>query len=879
MHKIVNWLRCPQVWGFFVSVAVMALVALAFFYPDNFEGNALQQHDIQQGMANGHEAALYLQQTGEKALWTNSLMSGMPTFQISPSYWTSSLYGWINKAYGLWLPMPSNFLFMMMMGFFILLYCLKMRWPYALIGAIAWGFSSYFVIIIGAGHIWKFMALTYVPPTIGGLFLCYRGRYLLGGSLAALFAMMQLASNHPQMSYYFAFVMVALVLAFLAGAIKRRQFKQWGIASAVTVAAGLLAVGANLPSLYNTYEYSKETKRSQSELTPLQRSDEGAAADRPTGGLPKKEILAWSYGTGETFSLLVPNVRGGASAKPVGGRMAPMTMDKVDGAEKAPMDVAAITVGDEHGNPRRMPVLQYFSQYFNDSEGTNGPVYVGALVLALFFMGCLIVRGPVKWALVAVTALSVVLAWGYNCEWLSDLMIYHFPMYSKFRAVESILVIAEFTIPLLAIMGLYQFMTDKDKASSPRWMYAFAFCGAICLLAVVAPGVFGSAITEQDQSMAGQLAQYSPGFNVQRFYAFLEGLRHGMVRSDAWRSLFFVGAGFCLLWLSSRGGIKAGYALLGIGALVLCDLYTVDKRYVSAESFVPAYAAKTSSDPFAPDAIDRQILADTDLSYRVMDIPAFGSATRSYHHKMVGGYHAAKLNRFEDLIQRALAPTLSSGYVEPLRIDSVAAKFPTENQAAISALRSSYRVLDMLNARYIITGDDKQPLVLNPYALGNAWLVGDLKYADNADSEMQALLSIDPASEAVADAKFRPILGDEGAQPLDSADNIALVSYAPDRLVYSAKTAGDALAVFSEIYFPWGWHATVDGEPAPIARVDYTLRALRLPAGEHTVEMWFSPASLKVTEGISCACIIAIYLAFVLALALEARRRRKELSC
>ena len=870
-----NWLKMPQVWGFFVSVAVMAAVSVAFFYPDNFDGNSLQQHDIQQGTANGQEIAMYQQQTGTLALWTNALMSGMPTFQIAPSYGSTHLYYWINNVYGLWLPLPSNLLFMMMLGFLIMLYCMKVKWPYALIGALAWGLSSYFVIIIGAGHIWKFMALTYIPPTIGGLVLCYRGKYLAGAAFTALFAMMQLASNHPQMSYYFGFVMFAIAVAYLVMAIRSRKAAQWAIATGVAICAGVVAAGANLPSLYNTYMYSKETKRSQSELVDNYGNTANAQAERPTGGLPKNEILGWSYGTGETFSLLVPNVRGGGSAKPVGGRMAALSMADVDGAEKAPISAVTLDVG----GGQRMPLLPYFSQYFNDSEGTNGPVYAGALVMALFLMGCLIVRGPLKWALVAVTVLSVMLAWGYNCQWVSDLMIYHFPLYNKFRAVESILVIAEFTIPLLAVLGLCRFMEGENgKDSRSRlWMTAFGVCAAICLLAILAPGIFGSAITSQDRNMAAQLAEYAPGFTPQRLFSVLEDLRHSMVRADAWRSLLLVAAGFCLLWLYRRGTLKRGYALLGIGALVVCDLYTADKRYVSSESFVPAIA-QTTANPFAPDDIDRQILADKDLSYRVMDIPGFGSATRSYHHKMVGGYHAAKLNRYEDLIQNALAPALSTGYIDALRSDSVVESLPADRRQMAKDLQSSYRVMDMLNARYIITGDKNQPLVFNPNALGNAWLVGSLRYVDSPRAEMNALLGLDPATEAVADVKFNKELGSDGIQPLDSADRITLTAYAPDRLTYRASTAGGALAVFSEIFFPWGWHATIDGEEAPIGRVDYTLRAMRLPAGEHTVEMWFKPESVEVTEGIAYACILLIYLSAIAAVALELTRRRKELS-
>ena len=401
MHKIKAYFARPQVWGFFVSIAVMAIISLAFFYPDNFEGNSLRQPDMQQGAANGHEAAVYEAQTGEKALWTNSLFGGMPTFQISPSYPSNSLFTWINTVYGLWLPAPSNLLFMMMMGFLLLLYALRLRWYYALIGAVAWGFSSYFVIIIGAGHIWKFLALTYIPPTIAGLILLYRGRRMAGAAMLSLFAMLQLNANHPQMTYYFGLVMAIIAICYLIDAIRGRRVRAWLVASAIALGCGALAIGANLPSLYNTYEYSKETKRAASELTaPAQEADE--TADRPTGGLPKADIVGWSYGRAEMFTLLVPNVRGGASARPEGGSMQHMSLAKLPGA------------ADYADNQSTSMLLEYLTQYFNNSEGTNGPVYVGALVFVFFLIGCFTVRGPVKWALVASTVLSVLLALGYN---------------------------------------------------------------------------------------------------------------------------------------------------------------------------------------------------------------------------------------------------------------------------------------------------------------------------------------------------------------------------------------------------------------------------------------------------------------------------------
>ncbi len=867
--------RRPQVWGFFVSVAVMAIISLAFFYPDNFESNSLRQPDMQQGAANGHEAAVYEAETGEKALWTNSLFGGMPTFQISPSYPSNSLFTWINTVYGLWLPAPSNLLFMMMMGFLLLLFALKMRWYYALIGAVAWGFSSYFVIIIGAGHIWKFLALSYVPPTIAGFILLYRGRRLTGAALLGVFAMLQLNANHPQMTYYFGLTMAIMAVAYLVEAIRMKRLPRWFAATGIAVGVGLLALGANAPSLYNTYEYSKETKRATSELTPLE-SAAATSSERPTGGLPKSDIVSWSYGRAEMFSLMVPNVRGGASARPEQGAMQHMSLAKLDGAAKY-ADNASTSM-----------LLQYLTQYFNNSEGTNGPVYVGVLIVVFFILGCFIVRGPLKWALVAATVMSILLSLGANLEWLTDLMIYHFPMYSKFRAVESILVVAEFCMPLLAILALAQLLRDGAgawKKYKTALCVSFGFPALVALVAVVFPGAFGAAINDSDRMYSEQLQQQVAEYYrqsgvpdsqiAQAVYDFslanpanveaVSDLRFGLVRGDGWRSLLILALGAAVLALFYSGKARRSVAVAGIGVLVLADLYTVDKRYVSHSSFGPA--DEGGEIVFTPDAIDNAILADKDGEYRVFDIPGFYGADRSYFHHTLGGYHAAKLRRYEDLIQRKLAPVLRYGYMpgDPVLDDPRVAEIAGD-------LRTGYRVADMLNARYVITGDGEQPLVQNPDALGNAWLVDDIVWVDGADAEMAALdaSTLDFGRQAVADRRFAGVLPEEPS--LAPGDTIYMTSYSPNELKYHVATANGGVGVFSEIYFPWGWKATVDGQPAELARVNYVLRAMALPAGSHEVTMRFEPASIRTTASVAYACVTLIYLLLAAAVFREGRR-------
>lgn len=837
MENIKQFLRSRGFIGTLISIALIAVISLAYFYPDAMQGNVLRQHDTRQGLAIGHEAEAFREATGETTRWTNSLFSGMPTFQIAPSYPSDALFSWVNTLMGLGLPSPANLVAMMAVGFFILLMVMRMRWYVALIGAVAYAFSSYFIIIIGAGHIWKFVTLAYVPPTIAGVMLAYRGRYIAGGALAAFFAMMQIASNHVQMTYYFMFVIAGIVIAYLVKAIRGHHTSRWLIATATLAVAGALAVGANLPSLYNTYEYSKSTMRGgHSELS----RSEGGQASASTG-LDRDYITQYSYGTSETFSLLIPNVKGGASMKPEKGS------NKILDLASLPEATAMIAEGKI--SPQEAQYLENMSQYFGEPEGTNGPVYVGALIVALFLLGCAIVRGPLKWALVILTILSILLALGRNCMWLTDMMIDYMPMYSKFRTVESILVIAEFTMPLLAAMALQKVVTEPNAMARFRkpLLWSFGIVLGLCLIGIIFPGFYGSAIGGNDRQIDAiitrSLAAQGYGADVQqmfslnnpRIYDAIETLRHSMVSADALRSFLFTAAGFIVLLLFMRRKIGVAVTVTLIGFVVAGDLFTVNKRYLDSESFVPR--ALAAGDPFPMTDADRKILADTSANYRVMDIPRFWQADPSYRHKTIGGYHAAKLTRYQDLIDRHLTHFLDGSQTD-----------------------ADWNVLDMLNARYVI--DHQGEVLFNDEALGNGWLVDRVNYVDGADAEMNALSTIDPAITAVADRSFESVLGKSA--PRTPGDTIFLTSYAPNRLTYHANTNHGGVAVFSEVFFPWGWKATVDGTPAPIGRVNYVLRAMQLAPGSHTIEMVFDPDSLKATTTTAYISIIIIYLALLL---------------
>ena len=828
-----------------VSVAVIAALSIAFFHPDAMQGNVLRQHDMQQGVAIGQEAKAFHEATGETTRWTNSLFSGMPTFQISPSYPSNSLFSWINTVMGLGLPSPANILAMMMLGFFILLLAMKMRWWVALMGAVAYGFSSYFIILIGAGHIWKFITLAYIPPTIAGIVLAYRGRWLLGSAVAALFAMMQIASNHVQMTYYFLFVVVGFVVVYLIDAIREKQVRRWSIATGCLAVAAVLAVTANLPSLYNTYEYSKETMRGgHSELT---RETDTAKA---TSGLDRDYITQYSYQPSETFTLLVPNLKGGASVKPEQGGFKMLTLDAVPDATKNLDEI-------------EKQYLQYMGQYFGDPEGTNGPVYVGALIFALFVLGCIVCKGPMKWMLVVLTLLSVGLAWGRHMMWLTNLFIDYMPMYAKFRTVESILVIAEFTMPLLAMMALQKVLTAKREDVRRLYLkpvcWAFGITIGLCLIGLLAPSIYGDMISDNDREIDSMISQQllSQGYDQAtadtfslrspRIYEAVTSARASLVQADSLRSLAIVAAGLLLLLLFLYGKAKMALVAAGSVILVVIDLFTVNKRYLDHNSFVPQRL--TTGAPIAMTNADRQILQDTAMNYRVLDVPRFYSADPSYYHKTLGGYHAAKLTRYQDLIDVHLG------------------HFPSGTADSVDV-----EVASMLNARYVAM--DENTAVPNPEAYGNAWLVDKVEYVADPDNEMAALSYIDLRNQAVADAKFSEILG--VSQPKTPGDTIFETSYAPNRLTYHARTAKGGVAVFSEVYFPWGWQVTVDGQPATLGRVNYVLRALRLPAGDHTIVMTFDPPSLYTTVTLAYIAVILIYAALITAIAIAFVRRDKK---
>lgn len=812
-----------------IAILAFVLLSFAYFFPADMEGRILFQHDSVAGVGAGQESKEYLERTGERTRWTNAIFGGMPTYQMSPSYDSTKVLNWAEKLYRLYLPDYVMLTFMMMIGFYLLLRAFGLSVWLASLGGIVWAFSSYFFILISAGHIWKFITLAYVPPTIAGVVLAYRKKYLLGGVVTAFFIALQILSNHIQMSYYFMFVILFMVVAYFADAYQKKELPHFFKASAVLVLGAAVGACINLSNLYHTYEYSKETMRGKSEL-----KQEVAAAKQTSSGLDRDYITAWSYGIGETWSLLVPNVKGGSSSA-------------ILSQSKAAMEKA---------NPMYGSVYSQFPQYFGDQPWTAGPVYVGAFVLFLFVLGCFIVKGPLKWALLGATVFSILLSWGKNLMGLTDFFIDYVPLYNKFRAVSSILVIAEFTIPLLAVLALKEIVGKpavlKEKESRTALFISLALTAGVALLLAVAPGMlFSDFVTPREMAA---LQQGLPQEHLMPLVSNMTEMREAIVASDAWRSFFIIVIGCVLLFLYQQQKLKASLMVAGVTLLCLADMWTVNKRYLNDDLFVPK---SQRTEAFVKTQADEIILQDTAQNYRVLNFVGFPGNTfnennTAYWHKSVGGYHAAKLRRYQEMIDHHIMPEMEATYREVAqasgRMDSVDA--------------SKFRVLNMLNTKYFIfpAGKDGQPVpVVNPYAYGNAWFVDRVQYVKDANEEIAALNTVVPTETAVVDAKFKDALTGWSEGHKDAESVVQLTSYEPNRLTYHVSSAKGGVVVFSEIYYP-GWQATIDGAPVDIARADYILRAMHVPSGSHTIEMWFEPQSIRVTETIAYVALALLVI-------------------
>ena len=826
--------RLKTYWPDLLVVVLFAVISFAYFFPADLDGRILYRHDASAGRGAGQEVSEYHERTGKVSRWTNATFSGMPTYQTAPSYQSTGVLNQVMKAYHLWLPENVWYVFAYLLGFYILLRAFDFRWHLAALGAIVWAFSSYFFIIIAAGHIWKVMALAYLPPLIAGLVWAYRGKLLRGFCVTALFSAFEIDANHVQMTYYYLFVIAAMVIAYGVDAVRRGQWKGFLRATGVCAAGALIGVLLNLSNLYHTWQYAQESMRGKSELVKKN------VTNQTSSGLDRDYITQWSYGIDETWTLLVPNAKGGAS-----------------------VPLAANAKAMEKADPNFMQIYQQMGQYWGDQPGTSGPVYVGAFVLMLFVLGLFIVKGPMKWALLGATVLSILLSWGHNFMPFTDFFLDYVPMYSKFRTVASILVIAEFTIPLLAMLALKRLVDEPDlMGKQMRWVYvSFGLTGGIALLFALMPTVFFSDFISaaELEALKGIPADYLAPLESN-----LRSIREGIFVADCWRSFWIIAIGMALLLLYRYRKLKAEYMVGAMVLLCLIDMWQVNKRYLNDGMFVEK-SVREQAQPMTE--TDRLILRDKDLDYRVLNLASntFNENETSYYHKSIGGYHAAKLRRYQDLIDNYIAPEMQ-------RLMSALAKAGGDMTKVKGD--SIFPVLNMLNAKYFIVPlqNNKTVPIQNPYVLGNAWFVDKLNYVNNANQELEALGKLNLRHEAVADARFKAVLGE--ATPQDSTSVVKLTAYAPNQLTYEVKSATGGVMVFSEIYYP-EWTATVDGKPVEIGRADYVLRALKVDKGQHQVVLTFDPKSVKQTETVAYAAYVVLLLVVLFGLYAEWKRKQK----
>ena len=791
-------------------VIIFAVISFAYFFPADLDGRILYRHDSSAGRGAGQETAEYHERTGKVSRWSNATFSGMPTYQTAPSYQSVSVLNQAVKAYHLWLPENVWYVFAYLLGFYILLRAFDFRQSLAALGSIVWAFSSYFFIIIAAGHIWKVMALAYLPPMIAGIVLAYRGKYLWGFIVTAIFAAFEVDANHVQMTYYYLFIILFMIIAYLVDAIRKKRMAQFVKATAVCAAGALIGILMNISNLYHTWQYAQESMRGKSELVKKD------AANQTSSGLDRDYITQWSYGVDETWTLLVPNAKGGASV--------PLAAN-ADAMKKA--------------DPNFMQIYQQLGQYWGDQPGTSGPVYVGAFVLMLFILGLFIVKGPIKWALLAATILSILLSWGHNFMPFTNFFLDYIPMYSKFRTVASILVIAEFTIPLLAMMALKKIVDEPDLLTKKaKFVYiSFGLTGGIALLFALMPTLFFSDFISSQEMEAFKSI---PAEYLSPLESNLRSIRESIFTADCWRSFWIIVIGTLLLFLYKFKKLKAEYMVGAIAILCLIDMWQVNKRYLNDEMFVEK-SVREQAQPMTQ--TDHQILQDKSLDYRVLNLASntFNENETSYYHKSIGGYHAAKLRRYQELIDAYISPEMQKMMPAIAKAGGDMTKVNGD---------SLFPVLNMLNAKYFIVPLQANQTVAieNPYVYGNAWFVDKVTYVKNANEELDTLGKLNLRHEAVADARFQSQLGESKNQ--DSTSIVKLTAYEPNQLTYDVRSATGGIVVFSEIFYP-EWTATVDGKPVEIGRVDYVLRALNVDKGHHKVVLTFDPKSVKQTETVA----------------------------
>ncbi len=800
-----------------IAILVFLAITIIYFSP-LLEGKKLKQHDHAMFKGMSKEIVDYRTETGEEALWTNSMFGGMPAWQISVIY-NGNLMRYVDKALMLGLPYPANYVFLYFLGFFILLLVLKVDKWVALVGAIGFALSSYLFIILGAGHSSKAHAIGYMAPVLAGIILAFDGKYIKGALLTAAALSLEILSGHLQITYYLLLMVVIYGIYQLVVTISDKNYTHFFKASGLLIVAALLAVSTHTTNLWATYEYGKDTMRGEPELT----ND----PDNKSNGLDRDYITHWSYGIGETWSFLIPNAKGGGSAL-IGNHK---QLDKADPAY-------------------RNFISQQGNAYWGDQPGTSGPVYLGAIIMFLFVLGMFVVHNRLKWALLAMAILSILLSWGNNFMGFTNFFIDYIPGYNKFRAVTMILVIAELAIPILAFMALDQLIRNKDvlKKNPKAFYWAAGLTAAVTGILYLMPTLFFNFLSSFE---AQQLLEMSKGPDSAQMLAFLsslEAVRIGIFKADAGRSLIYILLGAGMIYLFIIGKIQKIWLVLILAVLVTADMATINRRYLNNDNFV---RGKQVDIPFQASQANKAILSDNDPDFRVLDVSksTFNDASCSYFHKSIGGYHGAKLQRYQDLINvhiqdeiTAIAKTFQKGVSAEL----------------IDRALSQQQVLNMLNMKYMIYNADAQP-ISNRHAFGHAWFVNELAMVSGADEEIAALSEYDLKKTAVVDERFK-----EGLSQLrfvkDSTASILLTSYSPKQMDYKYQASSDQMLVFSAIYFKNGWNAYLDGEKVDYVRANYVLRAMTVPAGAHDIVFKFEPVVWMVGEKVSLAGSLLLIL-------------------
>lgn len=803
------------------------LLLVVFYFTPVWQGKTLLQSDVMQARGSQKEIFDYKEKDGNTPLWTNSMFGGMPTYQIWYDH-ANNITSHIGPAIRAIFPPPSDVLLLFLLGGYFLFAVLKMRPWVAALGAIAIAFSSYNMIYVEAGHINKAYAIAYMAPIIGAVILCYRGSKFWGPSLLALFLALEIRANHIQMTYYLFLALLVLVGFELYYAIRDKKLNKFLQATGLQLIGVAVAVLVNASVLFPTYEYSKETIRGKANIT--KHTEDGKSA----AGLDKEYAYAWSQGIGENITLLIPNAYGGRT----GG-----TLDEKSNTVKTLQKLGASA-------PEALQSAnRFFPTYWGEKTFTSGPWYFGAGVIFLFVLALFVVKDRLKWWILTATILTFFLAFGRHLPFISDLFFDYFPMYNKFRAVESILVIPSVLMPLLAIIGLNEIITrgneivDLDK----KVLYSGGAVALICLLVAVMPSIL-SLRTSTHQEFAASVQQMLPDPNLaNELVNSLLKDRADLASKDAWRSFFIVALTFGFVWFFVKKKLSATVLIAAVAVITLVDLWSVDKRYLNSDSFVDK---STYDRPIPEREVDQLIHLDKDLSYRVFDLTTspFNDASASYFHKSFGGYHAAKLMRFQELLENKFNGDLNED------------------------------VLDMMNVRYLITKDqsnNSDKIQRRSSALGNAWFVNNVKFVNSNQAEMDALGTFDPSKEAVINEGLKSQLGDKSIGQPNNAD-IKLVSYHPDTLKYDYSAGNNVFAVFSEIYYDKGWKAYVDGEEVPIIRTNYLLRGLSLPGGNHKVEFVFAPNSMKVSNVISLIASIVLVLGLAFAIWLSIKHKNEK---